>query len=202
MTSSKIDSKVTQYLEAWNRGDDGAVERLVPLVYDQLKTLAANQMRREQRHHTLQPTALLHETFLRLMSQHNVTWQNRRQFFAIAARAMRQVLVDHARQRNARKRGSQALVISLSEGRVLEAVEAQPAGEEGSSQTVDLEALDRELEALAELDPELARIIELRFFAGFTIEETAHAMLISTATVKRGWATARAWLFDRLRPQP
>lgn len=190
---------MTQLLEEWSRGDKEAVERLIPLVYDQLRSLAASHMRRERDHHTLQPTALIHETFLRLVGQNNATLRNRKQFFAVAARAMRQVLVDHARQKASFKRGSQAIKISLAHDRAHEVADPRSVGATQPGTLCDVVAVDLALEELGEVDSELARIVELRFFAGFTIEETAAAMSISTATVKRGWRTARAWLFDRLR---
>jgi RNA polymerase sigma factor (TIGR02999 family) len=196
---SQRDSDVTQLLAEWSRGDRDAVERLIPLVYGQLKSLAASHMRRERGHHTLQPTALIHETFLRLVNQNSVTWRCRKQFFAVASRAMRQILVDHARRRSSVKRGSQAVTVSLSHGDARELADPlSPAAEI----LCDVLTVDSALEELNEFDPELARIVELRYFAGFTIEETAGAMGISTATVKRAWATARAWLFDRIRSTP
>lgn len=193
---------MTQLLEEWSRGDSEALERLVPLVYDQLRALAASYMRREQNHHTLQPTALIHETFLRLVGQSSVVWRSRKQFFAVAARSMRQVLVDYAREKASRKRGSAAVKISLSLCGDDVPAEPRSATTREADLLCDVVAVDTVLEELAELDSELSRLVELRFFAGFTIAETASAMAISTATVKRGWATARAWLFDRLRTSP
>jgi RNA polymerase sigma factor (TIGR02999 family) len=201
VSQQQTNSEVTQLLEEWGRGDDGAVEKLMPLVYNQLKSLAASHMRRERKNHTLQPTALIHETFLRLAHQSSVTWRNRRQFFAVAARAMRQVLVDHARQNCSSKRGSHAVKISLSHGGAQDVTDPRLGDASEPDILCNVVDVDSALEDLNGLDPELARIVELRFFAGFTIEETATVMSISTATVKRGWATARAWLFDRLRPQ-
>lgn len=195
-------SDVTQLLEEWGRGDEEAVRRLIPLVYSQLKTLAASHMRRERTDHTLQPTALIHETFLRLVDQNSVTWRNRGQFFAVAARAMRQILVDHARQRSSLKRGSQVVKVSLAERNTPDVVDPRSVTPASNDLLCDVVAVDRALDALAEIDPELTNIVELRFFAGFTVEETANAMSVSTATVKRGWATARAWLFDRLQSAP
>lgn len=197
-----VNSEVTQLLEEWGRGDEEAVERLIPLVYNQLKTLAASNMRRERDNHTLQPTALIHETFLRLVKQNSVTWRNREQFFAVAARAMRQILVDHARQRSSLKRGSQVVRVSLAERDTPDVADPRSVVPASDGLLCDVVAVDGALEALAEIDPELTNIVELRFFAGFTVEETANAMSVSTATVKRGWATARAWLFDRLHAAP
>ena len=202
MENAHAHPEVTQLLEEWGRGDEEAVERLIPLVYGQLKTLAASHMRRERNNHTLQPTALIHETFLRLVDQNSVTWRNRGQFFAVAARAMRQILVDHARQRSSLKRGSQVVKVSLAERNTPDVADPRSVAPAFNDLLCDVVAVDRALEALAEIDPELTNIVELRFFAGFTVEETAIAMSVSTATVKRGWATARAWLFDRLHSVP
>ena len=193
-----VDSQVTQLLKDWGCGDETAVERLIPLVYDELKLLAASSMRREQSNHTLQPTALIHETFLRLVHQDSVTWRSRKQFFAVAARAMRQVLVDHARQRASLKRGPKAIKISLGPDGLDDVADPRSLAEAHVGILCDVVAVDRALDELGSLDHELARLVELRFFAGFTIEETAAAMGVSTATVKRGWRTARAWLYDRL----
>ncbi len=180
------DPQLTRLLEAWQSGDSGAAEELVPLVYAELKRIAAAKMRAERGGHTLQPTALVHEAWLRLMKQNESGWQNREQFFAIAAQAMRRILVDHARKRHAAKRGdgdafvdidevSSVLTITLPDKRLL--------------------ALDEALKELAALDARQARIIELRFFGGLSVEETASVLGISPTTVKREWATGRAWLF-------
>ncbi len=178
---------LTQLLRDWNAGDREALDRLIPLVYDELRRLARRELRRERVDHTVQPTALVNELYLRLLQQRDATWQNRAQFFAIAAQLMRRVLVDHARARVAAKRGGGAPRVSLDAALEL------PAG--GG---VDLLALDRELTRLAELDPDQARIVELRFFSGLTIEETAAAVGRSPRTVKREWRLARAWLYGRL----
>lgn len=192
--------EVTQLLQQWRHGDKEAADRLIPLVYRQLKALAASAMRCESHHHTMQPTALLHEAFLRLAQQNQVTWSNRRQFFAVAARSMRQVLVDHARERLAQKRGVGVVKVSLScPDCAPEILDERTLCHGHDALQCDVVAVDSALEQLADMDPELARIVELRFFAGFTIEETAQALSLSPASVKRGWATARAWLYDRLR---
>jgi RNA polymerase sigma factor (TIGR02999 family) len=174
-------------LQAWARGDKDAAERVFPLVYDQLRRLAARQLRRERRGHTLQPTALVHEAYVRLAGQRAAEWPDRAHFFAMAARVMRHVLVDHARRNRAAKRGGSACRVSLDE--------ASPAGRPLELEVV---ALDEALEELAALDPDQARIVELRFFAGMTVEEVAAALGVSAATVQRDWRTARAWLYRRI----
>ena len=178
---------VTALLRDWSGGDPRALERLMPLVYGELRKLAASYLRRERSDHTLQPTALVHEAYLRLVDQRGVDWHNRAHFFGIAARMMRRILVDHARRRQAAKRDGAAYRISGS--RDLVEAERDP----------DLLALNRALDGLEALDPRQARIIELRFFGGLTVEETAEVVGISTATVKREWQTARAWLARELR---
>jgi RNA polymerase sigma factor (TIGR02999 family) len=187
-TSRNDRSQVTELLAAWNRGDESVHNQLLSLVYADLHRQAVVAMRRENEGHTLQPTALVHEAYLRLVDQ-RVEWRNRGQFFGIAAQVMRRILIDHARERHAEKRGAGARPITLS------AVESQ-APDEGT----DVLALNDALERLAKLDPDQARIVELRYFAGLTIEETAEATGVSPATVKREWATARAWLKRELAP--
>jgi RNA polymerase sigma factor (TIGR02999 family) len=183
------DAQVTRLLEAWQRGDARAGDELVPLVYGQLRRLAAVKLRRERGSHTLQATALVHEAWLRLMKQHGATWQNRGQFFAVAAQAMRRILVDHARRRLAGKRGEGVEPVDLDR---LSNVLSHSLPDDR------LVAVDEALERLAALDDRQARIVDLRFFGGFSIEETADALEISPATVKREWATARAWLFREI----
>jgi RNA polymerase sigma-70 factor, ECF subfamily len=168
--------------------NDRPVDALLPIVYDELRRLAAAYLRRERPGQTLQPTALVHEAYLRLMKDRPDRWQNRAHFCAIAAHSMRQILIERARARGAQKRGGAQPRVTLDEGLI--------AG--GESPTVDLLALDRALERLEALDPEQARLVELRFFGGLTIEETAEAMKISPATVKRHWTVARAWLAREL----
>jgi RNA polymerase sigma factor (TIGR02999 family) len=180
-------TEVTRLLRDWRAGDEEALERLLPRVYDELRRLARAYLARERPGHTLQPTALVHEAYLRLVDQTRVDWQNRAHFFAIAATSMRRILVSHARRRHAAKRGGAALTLTLDEG-------LAAAGE----RDVDLVALDEALAALERLDPRQARIVELRFFAGLTIEETATALEVSPATVKLDWKLARAWLFREL----
>ncbi|MEO8577618.1 MAG: sigma-70 family RNA polymerase sigma factor [Gemmatimonadales bacterium] len=183
-----VRSDLTQLLVAWSKGDGSAAEQLMPLVYDELHRAAGRAMRGEAIGHTLQPTALVSELYLRLSDQIGADWQNRTQFFGVAARIMRQVLVDHARARLSEKRGGGAPVVTLDELR-----------DDGSSAPpVDLLALNEALEKLAELDPEQATIVELRYFTGLTIKETAATLGISPATVKRDWTVARAWLHREL----
>lgn len=180
---------VTRLLQRWNAGDQAALDSLMPLVYRELRYLAAASWRREKRGHTLQPTAVVHEAFLRLMGQQGVSWESRTQFLAIAAQMMRRVLTDHARRKGAVKRGgAEQIRVELDDevGR-LEARE------------LDLVALDEALGGLEALDPRQARVVELRFFAGLTLAETAEAVGISTATVKREWETAKAWLAREMR---
>ena len=180
---------VTELLLSWRQGDAQAFDRLVPLVYDELRRVARRHLAREQAGHGLQATVLVHEVYLRLVDVDRLTLKNRVHFFAIAAKLMRQVLVDHARRQHAEKRGGQITMLSL-EG-ISPAV--QPP-------TVDMLALDEALEALAALDARQAAVVELRFFAGLDINEAAEALDISTATVEREWAMAKAWLHRRLSP--
>jgi RNA polymerase sigma factor (TIGR02999 family) len=174
---------VSGLLAAWNEGDQAAQEELLPLVYDELRRLARNHLRRERPNHTLQPTALVHEAYLRLVGEGGATWQNRAHFFGIAARLMRQILINHAEARAAARRGGGAFRLSLG------AVDRLTEGPE-----VDLIALDDALKSLAALDPRQGQIVELRFFGGLTVEETAAVLGLSPATVKREWSAARAWL--------
>jgi RNA polymerase sigma factor (TIGR02999 family) len=187
------DPQLTRLLEAWQSGDADAANQLVPHVYAELRRIAAAKLRAERGGHTLQPTALVHEAWLRLMNQHESGWQNREQFFAIAAQAMRRILVDHARKRHAAKRGNGDVAVELDEvARILTVTLPDER----------LLALDEALEGLAALDARQARIIELRFFGGLSVEETASVMGISPTTVKREWATGRAWLFQAMSSSP
>ena len=180
--------EVTRLLIAWNEGDRAAVERLMPLVYAELRRIAERQFRRERAGHTLQPTAVVHEAYFRLVDQTRVTWKNRGHFFAIAAQAMRRILIDHARAREADKRGGREDRVTLDVG----IASPEPADD------VDLLALDEALERLKALDEPQARIVELRFFGGLSIEETAEAMETSASSIKREFRSARAWLFREL----
>lgn len=177
-------STVTHLLQQLSSGSEAAADQLIPLIYAELREIASRQMRRERGDHTLQPTALVHEAFLRLVGNNQSTWQNRQHFLGVAAQAMRRTLVDHARRRRAQKRGGNDEKIELDE--------ALLAGSEAPA--VDLEALDSALTSLGELDRRQARIVELRFFAGLSVEETAEVLGISPATVKRDWQFAKAWL--------
>jgi RNA polymerase sigma-70 factor (ECF subfamily) len=182
--SSTPDLNVTQLLLAWGNGDPAAGEKLLPVVYAELHRRATAAMRRENEGHTLQPTALVHEAYMRLVDQHRVAWQNRAQFYGIAAQIMRRILIDHAREHLAEKRGGGARAVTLSG--------VEPAAD--SDGEVDVLALHEALERLAVLDARQAKLVELRYFGGLNIEETAEALEVSPATVKREWATARAWL--------
>jgi RNA polymerase sigma factor (TIGR02999 family) len=182
---------VTELLEAWSGGDREALDRLVPLVYAELRRRARAQLARERGAHTLQPTALVHEAFLRLVDQRGARWQNRAQFYAVAAQVMRRILVDHARARAAAKRGGDAVRVAL------EAVE-----ESGASPEVDILALHQTLERLAAQDERQARVVELRYFGGLSVEETAEVLGVAEITVKRDWAMARAWLYRELAREP
>lgn len=175
--------QVTQLLVDWSNGDQSALDQLTPLVYSELRRLAGRYLRKERHDHTLQSTALVHEAFLRMVDQRSVKWQNRAHFFGVAAQMIRRILVDHARNRQASKRGSGAPRLSLDEAI------ATP-----ERRDVDLVALDDSLNSLAKIDPQQARIVELRFFTGLTVEETAEVLGISPATVKRDWVSAKAWL--------
>lgn len=179
---------ITQLLMKWSHGDQKALDKLMPLVYSELRRLAGNYLRRERPGHTLQPTALVNEAYLKLIDQKRARWQNRAQFYGVAAQLMRRILVDHARQHQAAKRGGsdqQRLSITGAEKLV-----QQPQ--------VDLLALHEALEGLATLDPQQERIVELRFFGGLSIEDTAEVLGIGHATVERDWNMARAWLRRKL----
>jgi RNA polymerase sigma factor (TIGR02999 family) len=181
---------VTELLLSWGQGDTAALDRLVPLLYDDLRRVARGHLRRERPGHTLQASALVHEVFLRLVDVDRMTLKSRTHFFALSARLMRQILVDHARRHRAGKRGGSATVIGLSE--------AAGAAAPTSTSSVDVLALDEALDTLSSFDVRQCRVVELRFFAGLNIPETAHALGVSTATVEREWAMAKAWLHQRL----
>ncbi|HEY0808636.1 MAG TPA: sigma-70 family RNA polymerase sigma factor [Longimicrobiales bacterium] len=181
------DNHVTQLLVLWSQGDQNALEQLLPLVYEQCRHMAARQLRGEREDHTLNPTALVHELYFKLVDQRSATWQNRAQFFAMAAQMMRRILVDYARARNTRKRGGSAIFVTLT-----------PNAEPEDTGAADVLAIDEALQRLAAIDAEQVRIIELRFFAGLTVEETAHVIGRSPRTVKREWQLAKAWLYREL----
>jgi RNA polymerase sigma factor (TIGR02999 family) len=180
---------VTGLLLSWRQGNAQALDRLVPLVYDELRRVARRHLRREQPGHALQATALVHEVYLRLVDVKQLTLQNRTHFFAVAAKLMRQILVDHARRQHAGKRGGGATMMSLED--------VSPAAQPPS---VDVIALDQALEALSAIDARQGSVVELRFFAGLDVNEAAEALGISPATVAREWALAKAWLYRRLSP--
>jgi RNA polymerase sigma-70 factor, ECF subfamily len=188
VTPSGSESELARLLAEASAGKREALEALLPLVYDELRRQAAAYMRRERPGHTIQATALVHEAYLRLMKEPNTRWQNRAHFCAIAAHSMRQILVERARARHRLKRAGDQQRITLSDAMTAPASDA-----------VDVEALDEALTRLSAMDPDLARLVEMRFFGGLTIEETADVMGVSPATVKRSWATARAWLRRELQ---
>jgi RNA polymerase sigma factor (TIGR02999 family) len=180
-------SDVTKLLQDWSQGDAAALEKLIPLVFEDLRQIAGRLFRREADSHTLQPTALVNEVYLRLMEQRKVHWQNREQFFGVASLLMRRILVDYAKGRQAAKRGSGAPKVPLDETIAVPEL-----------RDVDVVALDEALSRLAEIDPRQERIVELRFFMGLSNEEIAEILKISVTTVKREWRTARLWLYREL----
>lgn len=188
MTAVPSDRDITQLLVQWRNGNESALDRLVPLVYEELRVLARSHLRRERRDHTLQATALVHELFIRLVKDGGADWKDRAHFFGIAARVMRQILVAHARKHGAIKRGGGAPVVDI---------EAAP--EPSVQPDVDLSTLDDALTALAATDPLQARIVELRVFGGYTIDETAALVDRSPATVSREWQLARIWLYRAMK---
>lgn len=181
-------TNITELLRKWGEGDAAVTDELISSVYNELRLQAARYLRRERSDHTLQTTALVHEAYLKLAGQREVVWKNRGHFFAIAAQAMRRILLDHAKGRHRQKRGGEAEDISLDE--TLVAV--------GDEKAVDVEELDQALSRLSHLDPRAGRIVELRYFAGLSVEETAEALEVSKATVAREWQMARAWLFREM----
>jgi RNA polymerase sigma factor (TIGR02999 family) len=191
MTDSSKEN-VTQLLARWSNGEPEALELLTPLVYAEMRQLAQRHLRGEHAEFTLQSTGLAHEAYIRMVDWHNVEWKNRAHFFAVAGQMMRRILVDRARERNAHKRGPGPIKINLTQSREI-------AAEEPGLERMELLALDSALEALGKLDPQQVKIVDLRFFGGLSVEETAEALSISTATVKRDWRAARAWLFRELQ---
>ncbi|HEV8428036.1 MAG TPA: sigma-70 family RNA polymerase sigma factor [Pyrinomonadaceae bacterium] len=178
---------ITDLLVSYSRGDKESLDKLMPIVYDELRRQAARYLRRELPGHTLQTTALIHEAYVRLVDQRNVQWQNRAHFFGIAAQMMRRILVDHARTKKRAKRGGSHIKVSLDDANI--AVR---------SQDLDVVAVDEALSRLAKIDEQQSRVVELRFFSGLTVEETAEVIHISPATVKRDWSMAKAWLHREL----
>ena len=187
VTSFPERHEITQWLAACRGGDPVALEKLLPLVYDELHRRAMNFFSHERTGHTLQPTALVNEVYLRLMKQHEAAWQNRAQFFAVAAQMMRRILVSHARARQAAKRGGAEQRITLADE-----MAAAP------QRDVNLLALDDALEKLEAIDPEKSRMVELRFFSGLSVPETAEVMGVSPRTIDRQWQTAKAWLYREI----
>ena len=183
-------NEITDLLVAWGNGDRQALERLAPLVHAELYRLARRYMSKESRGHTLQATALVNEAYLRLIDWQNVRWQNRAHFFGVSAQLMRRILVDYARSRNYQKRGGGAVVVSLDEAAV---ISRDRAG--------DFVALDDALNSLAIIDERKSRIVELRFFGGLSVEETAEVLKISPRTVAREWSLAQAWLYRELKKE-
>src|SRR4026207_87658 len=181
------ETNITELLVGYGRGDKESLDKLMPVVYDELRRQAARYLRRERPGHTLQTTALIHEAYVRLVDQRNVQWQNRAHFFGIAAQMMRRILVDHARTKKRAKRGGSDVKVSLADATM--AVKGQD---------LDVVALDEALSRLAKIDEQQSRVVELRFFSGLTVEETAAVMEISPATVKRDWSMAKAWLHREL----
>lgn len=176
-------NNVTQMLHDWSKGDQKVLDRLIPIVYEELRRQATRYLRRERPGHTLQTTALIHEAYIRLIDQKSVRWQNRAHFFAISAQLMRRILVDHARSRQAAKRGGSDIKLPLEEAMIV-----------SQGREVNLVALDEALERLAVIDPQQSRVVELRFFSGLSVEETAEVLGVSPRTITRDWNVAKAWL--------
>jgi RNA polymerase sigma factor (TIGR02999 family) len=186
--SPKNTRQITQMLKEWSEGRQDVLDKLMPLVYDELRRQASRYLRKERSNHTLQTTALIHEAYLKLIDQKNVEWQNRAHFYAIAAQAMRRILVDYARERHREKRGGVAENLPIEEAAFVVSNE----------KSVDLVALDEALTRLAKFDARQARVVELRYFSGLSIDETAEVLGISNVTVRRDWNMAKAWLHGQL----
>lgn len=184
---SSSQGEATRLLQSWNKGDTGALDRLIPLVGDELRNLAAQYLKRERPNHTLQPTALVNEAYLRLIDQREVRWQSRAHFIGVAAQMMRRILVDHARHRDRVKRGSGRQRVSLDEALTMT-----------DERTEGLIALDEALTALAALDARKSRVVELKYFGGLSVDEMAELLQVSTMTVMRDWKMAKAWLYQRV----
>jgi RNA polymerase sigma-70 factor (ECF subfamily) len=190
-TSSRSATNVTSLLLQWSQGDRGALDRVIPLVYAELRKIAARQLRREKAGQLFEPTDLVHSLFLQLVDQRHASWENRGHFYAVVAQMMRRILVDHARARQTAKRGGSAVHVPLGDA----GEPSQPAYDANVS---DILAIDEALERLAVQDAEQARVVELRFFAGLSVEETAQALSRSPRTIKREWRLAKAWLYRDL----
>lgn len=192
MTTLSADD-LTGLLIEWREGDRGALDRLTPLVYDEIRRIAHRYMQREREGHTLQTTALVNEAYLRLAGQQQINWQNRAHFFAVTAQVMRHVLVDHARRRQYVKHGGEAQRIAFDE-----ALATQEAVLMSKPRAVELLALDEALDELAQLDPRKSKVVELRYFGGLSLDETAEVLQVSLMTVRRDWRAAKAWLYQRV----
>lgn len=186
--SSEPAGEITAMLIELTEGNQDVVDRILPFIYDELRRLAGSYLRRERPDHTLQPTALVHEAYMKLIDQKKVQWQNRAHFFGIAAQVMRRLLMDHARKHLANKRGGDAEILPLEEEILVVS----------HDRSAELLALDDALERLSELDPPKARVVELRYFGGLSIEETAEVLGVSVPTVNRHWKMAKAWLYSEL----
>ena len=183
---ARDNAEVSGLLRAWGDGDRAALDRLTPIVYDELRRLARHYMRGERPGHSLQTTALVNEAYMRLIDYKSMQWQNRAHFFAVSSQLMRRILVDHARRRNL-KRGGGVQHVSLEETAIV-----------GGDRTADLVALDDAMDALARIDPRKVQVVEMRFFGGLSVEETAEVLQVSSVTVMRDWSTAKAWLYREL----
>ncbi|HEU0172635.1 MAG TPA: sigma-70 family RNA polymerase sigma factor [Blastocatellia bacterium] len=181
-------NEITERLIAWGAGDRAALDHLLPIVYQELRRMAGHYLRQESPGHTLQPTALVHEAWLRLIDQTRVNWRNRAQFFGVAAQMMRRILVDHAKTKHREKRGGDAVKLSLDEMINL-----------SRERAADLIALDDALDALTRIDERKSRVVELRYFGGFSVEESAQILEVSPETVMRDWKIAKAWLYQQIR---
>ena len=192
MENDTSNKEITQLLIKLTDGNEAVLEKLLPLIYDELRQLAGRYLRRERSDHTLQPTALVHEAYLKLVDQTQMRWQNRAHFIGVSAQVMRRILVDHARRHTAEKRGGAAAVLPLEEEILV------VSGSQTSEKGVELLALDEALENLSRLDPQKAKIVELRYFGGLSVEETAEVMNCSAVTIKRQWRMAKAWLYGQI----
>ena len=189
MTTLSADN-LTGLLTEWSQGDKTALETLTPLVYDELRRIAHRYMQSEREGHTLQTTALVNEAYLRLADQQKIEWQNRAHFFAVTAHVMRHILIDHARRRHYAKRGGEAQQVPMEEAAVM-----------SHPRAAELVALDEALDGLAKLDPRKSRVVELRYFGGLSLEETAEVLEVSPITVRRDWRAAKAWLYRRMKDE-
>lgn len=189
MTTLTADN-LTGLLLEWREGDEAALDRLTPLVYDELRRIAHRYVQRERNGHTLQTTALVNEAYLRLAGQQQIDWQNRAHFFAVTAQVMRHILIDHARRRHYAKHGGDARRVSLEDAAVM-----------SQERAAELIALDEALDDLAKLDQRKSRVVELRYFGGLSLEETAEVLEVSLMTVRRDWRAAKAWLFRRMKAE-